>query len=37
MSYNRHILREIVLGFGLETVDPFSVDETRSAMRLQIV
>jgi len=34
---NRDILREIVIGFGLETVALFSVDETWSAMRLKVV
>ena len=34
---NRDILREIVIGFGLETVALFSVDETWSAMRVKIV
>jgi tRNA A37 threonylcarbamoyladenosine biosynthesis protein TsaE len=34
---NRDILREIVIGFGLETVALFSVDETWSAMRLKII
>jgi hypothetical protein len=37
MSDNCHILREIVLGFSLEAVDPFSVDETRLAVRSQII
>jgi hypothetical protein len=34
---NRDILREIVVGFGFETVALFSVDETWSAMRLKVV
>jgi hypothetical protein len=34
---NRDILREIVIGFGFETVALFSVDETWSAMRVKVV
>ena len=34
---NRDILREIVVGFGFETVALFSVDETWSAIRLKVV
>ena len=37
IDVNRDILREIVIGFGLETVALFSVDETWSAMRLRVV
>jgi hypothetical protein len=37
MFDNDHILGEIVLGFGLEIGAPFFGDETRLAMRFQIV